>query len=145
MILKRKSIVTLNILYWMPDYQDILQEFVWQTRDVKPEYPRVHKFLNYWHENIDAVISEVLLCDEYDTSYRIQLRRFIMDKEEEEQGHQVSKGERSNVNKKVCNAMRSDTSQLQRAINQREGLVEGKERCCYCSKPKHERDKQTIY
>ena len=70
MILKRKSLVTLNIRYWMPDHDTILQEFVWQTRDVKPEYPRVHKFLNYWHENIDAVISEVLLCDEYDTSYR---------------------------------------------------------------------------
>jgi uncharacterized protein Usg len=44
MILKRKSIVTLNIIYWMPDYQDILQEFIWQTQDVKPDYPRVHKF-----------------------------------------------------------------------------------------------------
>jgi hypothetical protein len=29
-----------------------------------------YTFLNFWHENIDAVISEVLLCDEYDTSYR---------------------------------------------------------------------------
>ena len=42
----------------------------WQTKDVKPEYPRVHKFLNFWHDNIDAVISEVMLCDEYETSYR---------------------------------------------------------------------------
>ena len=70
MILKRKSLVTLNIRYWMPDHDTILQEFVWQTRDVKPEYPRVHKFLNFWHENIDAVISEVLLCDGHETSYR---------------------------------------------------------------------------
>ena len=70
MILKRKSLVTLNIRYWMPDHDTILQEFVWQTRDIKPEYPRVHKFLNFWHENIDAVISEVLLCDEHETSYR---------------------------------------------------------------------------
>jgi len=66
MILKRKSIVTLNIIY----YHNILQEFIWQTQDVKPDYPRVHKFLNFWHENIDAVISEVFLCNEYDTSYR---------------------------------------------------------------------------
>ena len=70
MIIKRKSIVTLNILYWMPDHKNILQEFIWQTKDVKPEYPRVHKFLNFWHDNIDAVISEVMLCDEYETSYR---------------------------------------------------------------------------
>ena len=70
MIIKRKSIVTLNILYWMPDHKNILQEFIWQTKDIKPEYPRVHKFLNFWHDNIDAVISEVMLCDEYETSYR---------------------------------------------------------------------------
>ena len=75
MIIKRKSIVTLNILYWMPDHKNILQEFIWQTKDVKPEYPRVHKFLNFWHDNIDAVISEVMLCDEYETSYR-QVKEF---------------------------------------------------------------------
>ena len=33
---------------------------------------------------------------------------------------------RRHVNKKVCNAMRSDTSQLQRAINQREAWLKGK-------------------
>ena len=37
MIIKRNSIVTLNILYWMPDYEDILQEFIWQTNDIRPE------------------------------------------------------------------------------------------------------------
>ena len=46
MILRRKSIVTVDILYWMPDYDNILQEFVWQTKDVVPEIPRVHKFLD---------------------------------------------------------------------------------------------------
>ena len=45
--------------YSMPDYQNVLQQFIWQTDDVRPEYPRVHKFLNYWHDNIDAVIEEI--------------------------------------------------------------------------------------
>ena len=70
MILKRNSIVTLNILYWMPDYEDILQEFIWQTNDIRPEYPRVHKFLNYWHENIEAIIAEVRIADSYETNYQ---------------------------------------------------------------------------
>ena len=70
MIIKRKSIVTLNILYWMPDYTNILQEFIWQTNDINPDYPRVHKFLNFWHNNIEAVISEVRLADSYGTGYR---------------------------------------------------------------------------
>ena len=47
----------------MPDYQVILQQFVWQTADIRPEYPRIHKFLNYWKDNIDAVIAEVKISD----------------------------------------------------------------------------------
>ena len=70
MIRIRNTIVTLNVLYWMPDYTHILQEFIWQTADVRPEYPRVHRFLNYWHENIEAVISEVKIADNYETSYK---------------------------------------------------------------------------
>ena len=58
MILIKNTIVTVNVFYWMPDYQNVLQQFIWQTDDVRPEYPRVHKFLNYWHDNIDAVIEE---------------------------------------------------------------------------------------
>ncbi len=69
-LLKRKILVTLNILYWMPNYEHILQQFVWQTTDVRPEYPRVHKFLNYWNDNIDAVISEVNIADSCETKYR---------------------------------------------------------------------------
>ena len=59
MILIKNTIVTVSVFYWMPDYQNILQQFIWQTDDVRPEYPRVHKFLNYWHDNIDAVIEEI--------------------------------------------------------------------------------------
>ena len=70
MILIRDTIVTINVLYWMPDYTHILQEFIWQTSDVRPEYPRVHRFLNYWHDNIEAVISEVNIADNCVTSYK---------------------------------------------------------------------------
>ena len=54
----------------MPDYNHILQEFIWQTADVRPEYPRAHRFLNYWHDNIEAVIAEVNIADNYVTSYK---------------------------------------------------------------------------
>ena len=65
MIRIRNTIVTLSVLYWMPDYKHILQEFIWQTADVRPEYPKVHRFLNYWHDNIEAVISEIYIADSY--------------------------------------------------------------------------------
>ena len=70
MILIKNTIVTVNVLYWMPDYEHILQQFVWQTADVRPEYPRVHRFLNYWDDNIEAIISEVIIADNYVTSYK---------------------------------------------------------------------------
>ena len=69
MIIRKKSLVTVDILYWMPDYENNLQQFIWQTKDVVPDIPRVHKFLNYWNDNIDAVISEVKVADAIDNSY----------------------------------------------------------------------------
>jgi uncharacterized protein Usg len=65
-----KEHVTLQIYYWMPDYQDILQEFVWQTEDLVPEMPRVHKFLNFWHKEIEAIISEVCISHSHHKSWR---------------------------------------------------------------------------
>jgi uncharacterized protein Usg len=63
MIIREKVIATVDILYWMPDYENILQQFMWQTTDYNPEYPRIHEFLNFWKDNIDAVIAEVSIAD----------------------------------------------------------------------------------
>lgn len=62
-IISNKTLVTLNVYYWMPDYDNILQQFVWQTMDVKPKYPRINKFLDYWHNNIEAIVSEIQICE----------------------------------------------------------------------------------
>jgi len=62
-VIRKKTLVTLNIFYWMPNYENILQQFIWQTMDVKPKYPRVYRFLDYWHNNIDAVVNEIEICD----------------------------------------------------------------------------------
>ena len=70
MIIRQKVIATVDILYWMPDYQDILQQFIRQVADYNPEYPRVQKFLIYWKENIDAVIAEVQIADSPFGKYR---------------------------------------------------------------------------
>ena len=69
-LLHKKSIVTIDVFYYLPEYTNILQEFVWQTEDIVPEYPRVHQFLNYWKENINAVISEVIVVDSDKYEYR---------------------------------------------------------------------------
>ena len=69
-LINNKVFVMVNIFYWMPDYDDIIQEFIWQTKDVQPTYPRVNKFLFYWKNNIDAVINEVVLSTSSSVNYR---------------------------------------------------------------------------
>lgn len=61
MLIRRTALVTLNIFYYRPDYQNLIQEFTWSTSDVVPELQRTQKFLQHWHQNIDAVIKEILL------------------------------------------------------------------------------------
>jgi uncharacterized protein Usg len=52
-------VTTLHIYYYMPDHKMLLQEFLWQTEDLVPEFPRIHKFLNHWKVNIEAPIQTV--------------------------------------------------------------------------------------
>jgi uncharacterized protein Usg len=59
--IKKKQIITIDIFYYRPDYKSLLQEFILQVDDSIPDLPRTHKFLNYWHNNIDAIIQEVIL------------------------------------------------------------------------------------
>ena len=63
MFTKGYSLVTVNVIYFLPDHRSLLNEFMWQTVDLQPKYPRVMKFLNYWKEHIDAVIKEIQLAD----------------------------------------------------------------------------------
>jgi len=63
MFVRNKVLVSLHVFYYMPDYRDLIQEFMWQTMDIKPKYPRVNKFLNYWKENIEAVIADIEMIE----------------------------------------------------------------------------------
>jgi uncharacterized protein Usg len=52
-------IATVQIYYYMPDHNSLLQEFLWQTEDLVPEFPRIHKFLVHWKNNIEAPIQTI--------------------------------------------------------------------------------------
>lgn len=56
---------TIQVVYFLPDFDNILQEFIWQYLDVRPNFPRTHQFLNYWQHNVEAVINNIYLahCD----------------------------------------------------------------------------------
>jgi uncharacterized protein Usg len=55
-------LATAEVLYYLPDHPSLLQSFIWQTLDLAPNYPRIHRFLNFWRHEIDAVIHSVQLA-----------------------------------------------------------------------------------
>lgn len=71
--MKGYSLVTVNVLYFMPDHRSLVNEFIWQTLDLKPQYPRVEQFLDHWRREIDAIIKEVLISD---AGYNLRGPRF---------------------------------------------------------------------
>jgi uncharacterized protein Usg len=58
-----RSLVTLRIIYHLPDFSNLINFFIWETFDEVPALPRVHRFLGYWQRNIDAVIKEVAVSN----------------------------------------------------------------------------------
>lgn len=57
--LQGHRLTTAQVIYHLPDHPSLLQSFLWQTLDVAPDYPRVHRFLEFWRREIDAVIHSV--------------------------------------------------------------------------------------
>lgn len=71
------STVCVNILYFMPDQRHLVNEFIWTTIDLKPKLPRVTRFIDYWHNRIEAKIKDIIITD-VSTMYRID-HSFIID------------------------------------------------------------------
>ena len=75
-ILKRWTIASVQVVYYMPDYLNLVNEFIWQTKDRQPDYPRIGRFLDYWDKNIDGPIKEVYIHDHNDEKIRMVNRIF---------------------------------------------------------------------
>lgn len=52
-------LTTAEIIYHMPDHPDLLQSFIWQRLDVAPDFPELHRFLEYWSRNIEGKLHSV--------------------------------------------------------------------------------------
>jgi uncharacterized protein Usg len=57
--LKDYRLTTAEILYHLPDHPVLLQTFVWQDLDLAPEYPELHKFLDFWNRELDGKVHSV--------------------------------------------------------------------------------------
>ncbi len=53
------SLTTAEILYRLPDYPSLLQSYIWQDYDQHPTFPRLHKFLTFWSQNLDGQLFKI--------------------------------------------------------------------------------------
>ncbi|MGD9509884.1 MAG: usg protein [Geminicoccaceae bacterium] len=60
--LRGYRLATAEILYHMPDHPNVLQSFVWQHYDIEPDYPELHKFLDFWSRSIEGRLHSVTVA-----------------------------------------------------------------------------------
>ncbi len=75
-ILRKWTVASVQVVYYIPDYMNLVNEFIWQTEDQLPEYPRITRFLDYWDKNIDGPIKEVYIYDHEEAKVRHVDRKY---------------------------------------------------------------------
>ena len=59
LMLQGYGLTTAEILYRMPDYQSVLNTFVWQEYDLAPDHPKLFEFIEFWQDQIDGPLHSV--------------------------------------------------------------------------------------
>ena len=75
-IIKKWTTASVQVVYYIPDYLNLINEFIWKTRDQQPDYPRITQFLDYWDKNIDGPVKEAFNYDHEDEKLRVVDRTF---------------------------------------------------------------------
>ncbi len=55
-------LTTAQIIYHMPDHQNLLQEYIWQEYDIAPKYPTLLGFLDFWVDKIEGKLHSVYVA-----------------------------------------------------------------------------------
>jgi uncharacterized protein Usg len=56
------GLTTANILYRRPDHPWLLQSYVWQAYDLFPNFPELHRFLDFWQESLEGMLHSVTVA-----------------------------------------------------------------------------------
>ncbi len=59
LMLKGYGLTTAKLYYRMPDFQRVLNVFVWQEYDLAPDHPALFKFIEFWQGNIEGPLHSV--------------------------------------------------------------------------------------
>ncbi len=55
-------LTTAQIIYHMPDHENLLQEYIWQEYDHAPTYPSLQEFLSFWKKEIEGKLHSVYVA-----------------------------------------------------------------------------------
>lgn len=58
-LLEDYRLTTAEIFYHLPDHPSLLQTYIWQELDLTPEFPQLHKFLEFWERSLDGKLHSV--------------------------------------------------------------------------------------
>lgn len=59
LMLAGHGLTTANIFYHLPDFEAVLQTYLWQDYDTAPDFPKLHEFLAFWKQSLDGPIHSV--------------------------------------------------------------------------------------
>ena len=54
MMLRGYGLTTAEIFYRMPDFQSVLNSYIWQDYDLAPDYPKLFGFIEFWQRDIEG-------------------------------------------------------------------------------------------
>jgi uncharacterized protein Usg len=58
-MLQGYALTTAEILYHLPDHPTLLQTYIWQDYDLKPHFPVLHRFLEFWQRTLEGRLHSV--------------------------------------------------------------------------------------
>ncbi len=58
-VLENYRLTTAEILYRLPDHPSLLQMYLWQDLDLNPDFPVLHRFLDFWERELEGKLHSV--------------------------------------------------------------------------------------
>ena len=59
LMLKGYGLTTAEFTYRIPDFQNVLNTYVWQEYDLAPDHPELFKFIEFWQDSIEGPLHSV--------------------------------------------------------------------------------------
>ena len=56
------GLTTAEILYRLPDHPALLQTYLWQEYDLYPQFPNLHRFLDFWSHQLDGMLHTITVA-----------------------------------------------------------------------------------